>query len=393
MKKVLVHDYAGHPFQIDLSRELAKKFNVLHCYNGSNTTPQGKTLKNKNDLSSFDIQPITLKNKISKYSFFKRWTQEISYGFKLLSLIKRYKPDTIISGNTPLDAQLIIFIYSKIKGIKFIFWLQDMIAFTAGAIIKRKIRLLGILIESYFGFLEKNFARFSDYTIITMDSHIDILKSWGVKESKIVLNYNWAPLDDYPVVEKKNNWSVKNNYDDKFVFMWTGTMGMKHNPDLIFELSKKFINNEKVKIVVVSQSIGADWLSNKKETHNLHNLDILPYQDFQDVPNMMGASDCLICIVGNDVSDGAIPSKFLSYMCAKRGILLAIKEDNQAALIANEYNTALVCNPDDINHFLENADIIYNNSSLRNLQSINARQYASDTFQIELIVKNFEKII
>ena len=28
MKKIFIHDYAGHPFQIDLSRELSKKYEV-----------------------------------------------------------------------------------------------------------------------------------------------------------------------------------------------------------------------------------------------------------------------------------------------------------------------------------------------------------------------------
>ena len=310
MKKILIHDYAGHPFQIDLSRQLSKKYDVLHCYNASNTTPQGKTKKTKNDLKSFNIAPITLSSKIDKNSLFKRWYQEVRYGIKLIKTIKEYSPDIIISTNTPLDAQFIIFIYSKFKKIKFIFWLQDMIAFTASVILKKRIKFLGSLVGLYFLFLEKNIAKFSDITIVTMDSHISILEKWGVKKEKISLIHNWACLEDYPIMKKNNEWSKKHNYSNKFIFMWTGTMGMKHSPDLFIDLSEKFKNNLDIQIVVVSESQGADWLKEQKEKLNIKNMDILPYQDFKDVPNMMAASDCLICIVGNDVADAAIPSKF-----------------------------------------------------------------------------------
>ena len=138
MKKILIHDYAGHPFQIDLSRELSKKYQVLHCYNGSNNTPQGRTKKTKEDLDTFNISPIVLSKKIDKSSFLKRWFQEIQYGIELIKKVNHYKPDIIISTNTPLDAQFLLLIYSKINNINHVFWLQDMIAFTASVIIKKK---------------------------------------------------------------------------------------------------------------------------------------------------------------------------------------------------------------------------------------------------------------
>tara|TARA_Y100001970_G_C14213627_1_gene848387 strand:- start:942 stop:2126 length:1185 start_codon:yes stop_codon:yes gene_type:complete len=393
LKKILIHDYAGHPFQIDLSRELAKKYNVTHLYSGSNTTPQGRTDKNDSDLETFNIDSVKLSSTIDKSSFVKRWFQELTYGFKLLKKIRKINPELVMSANTPLDAQFIIFLYCKFRRIKFVFWLQDMITFTASNIIKRKSKILGLIINTYFGFLEKTVARLSYKTIITMDSHIDILKSWGVKDTKIELIHNWATLDDYPVIDKVNDWSLKNQYHDKFTFMWTGTMGMKHGPEFFVDLAKKYANNDNVKVVVVSESIGAKWLIKQKEKQKLHNLDILPFQPFSDVGKMMASSDCLICVVSNDVADAAIPSKFLSYMCSKRGIILSIKDDNQAALIAKKYNTALVCNPDDSNQFLKCCDVILNDSKLRNTLSVNARKYAETTFNLSNISQKFIKFI
>ena len=393
LKKIFIHDYAGHPFQIDLSRELSKKYEVLHCYNGSNNTPQGKTKKTKDDLNTFDIYPIMLSQKIDKSSLFKRWSQEFRYGIQLINVVSNYKPDIIISTNTPLDAQFMLLIYSKIKNIKHIFWLQDMIAFSASVILKKRSRLLGKLVGKYFSFLEIIIARFSNFTIVTMKSHIKVVKSWKVKSEKIILINNWASLDDYPVKRKNNKWAKKYNYDNKFIFMWTGTMGLKHSPEHFIDLSNQFKSIRNVKIVVVSESDGAKWLKKQKEKLSLNNLDILPYQDFNDVSNMMATADCLICLVGNDVGDAHVPSKFLSYMCANRSIILGIKESNFAAVIAQKYQCALLCNPDNTKEFLGHANNIFSNENLRNKLANAARKYAENTFLISNISKKFEAIL
>ena len=40
--RIIVHDYAGHPFEVQLSRELAARgHDVLHLYCGSTHTPRG----------------------------------------------------------------------------------------------------------------------------------------------------------------------------------------------------------------------------------------------------------------------------------------------------------------------------------------------------------------
>ena len=42
--RILVNDYAGHPFQLQLSRSLARDgHTVLHTYFGAYQTPKGRT--------------------------------------------------------------------------------------------------------------------------------------------------------------------------------------------------------------------------------------------------------------------------------------------------------------------------------------------------------------
>jgi len=75
--RILVHDYPGHPFQVQLSQEFAKRgFEVLHLYAGYNVTPRGPLKRESNDTVRFSIRPIFIREPLQKYSFVHRWRQE-----------------------------------------------------------------------------------------------------------------------------------------------------------------------------------------------------------------------------------------------------------------------------------------------------------------------------
>ncbi|HYO26095.1 MAG TPA: hypothetical protein VEQ85_14225, partial [Lacipirellulaceae bacterium] len=65
--RVLVHDYCGHPFQVQLSRALAARgYDVLHLYNGSFQTPRGALTKRSDDAPGFDVRPMDLCEMVPK---------------------------------------------------------------------------------------------------------------------------------------------------------------------------------------------------------------------------------------------------------------------------------------------------------------------------------------
>ena len=61
--KILIHDYAGHPFQTSLSKELARLgHNVTHAYFAQDEGPKGMMSSDK-----FKFVPISIKKKYSKW--------------------------------------------------------------------------------------------------------------------------------------------------------------------------------------------------------------------------------------------------------------------------------------------------------------------------------------
>ena len=59
--KIFVHDYAGHPFQVDLSRELAVRgHEVNHAYFHGDLGPKGR-------LERSSVDPDRLSEEVGKH--------------------------------------------------------------------------------------------------------------------------------------------------------------------------------------------------------------------------------------------------------------------------------------------------------------------------------------
>ena len=59
--RILVHDYAGHPFQVHLSRQLAfRGHDVLHAYFSENPGPKASFKQPAGEASRLRFQGITI---------------------------------------------------------------------------------------------------------------------------------------------------------------------------------------------------------------------------------------------------------------------------------------------------------------------------------------------
>ena len=392
--RILVHDYPGHPFQVQLSREFAKRgFEVLHLYAGYNITPRGSLHKSANDPERFSIRPIFIREPLQKYSFVHRWRQEREYGRLLSSEIKEYQPDVVISANTPLDAQSSALKTAHELDIRFIFWLQDVIGVATDILLRIKLPVIGGVIGRYYIRLERQLLKQSDQIVLITNDFRPLMQEWGVGEEKLSVIPNWAPLEDLMPKSRENAWSKKWGLADCFCFMYTGTLGMKHNPELLLQLALHFQKDPEVVVIVVSEGPGAEWLKKQKENLSLKNLRLFDYQPFDQLSSVMGSADVLLAILEPDAGIFSVPSKVLTYLCAQRPILLAVPEENLAAKIINQHEAGFVVSPTDIQAFIEAAESLYINKECRERFARNGRLYAETHFDIQRITDKFQFLI
>lgn len=392
--RILIHDFAGHPFQIQLSRELAARgHEVLHLYCASlSTTPQGSLTRRATDPASFQVRGVALDEPLHKDRFFKRWRQEREYGRRAVAVMREFRPDAVVSGNTPLDAQRMLITEARALSARFVFWVQDVIGVATKRILSGKSRLVAATVGSYYERLERKLLSSSDALVVITDDFRPLFDSWGVATETHVIE-NWAPLDELPAVAKDNDWARRHDLADKRTLVYTGTLGMKHNPQLLLDLAVSFRDEPDVRVVVTSQGAGAEWLRSRRTELGLDNLIIMGFQPFEDVPSVMGASDVLIAVLEPDAGVFSVPSKVLSYLTAARPLLLAVPQENLASKIVRDAGAGIVVDPGDSGSFVREAKELLQVPARREEMGLRARAYAENIFDVAAIADRFETVL
>jgi glycosyltransferase involved in cell wall biosynthesis len=391
---ILLNDRPGHPFEVQLSRHLARKgHTVRHCYGEFFQSPRGNLQKTADDPANLDIIGIQLNKPFAKYAFFKRIFQEIKYSQLLIAQIKAFQPDVVIFANTPSEAMSLVYWRFRHRNIRFVFWVQDMYGVAINKILSKRLPFIGRLIGRLYIGLDRYLLRRSAQIVLITEDFCPLLDRWGIAPAKTHVIPNWATLADLPVRPKVNAWSQDYELTDKFCFLYSGTLGMKHNPNLLLELAVSFQADAAVQVIVISEGLGADWLAKQRELLGLNNLTLLPYQPFSQLANVLGTADVLLAILEPDAGVFSVPSKVLSYLCAARPLLLAVPQENLAVKIVAQNKAGLVVNPEDTAAFIQAAVLLREDSGLREELGRNGRNYAETHFNIEKITNKFEAIL
>lgn len=395
--RIVVHDYAGHAFPISLSRALAQRgHEVVHAFASSLQTPRGDLRRTVGDSPTLEFREIPMDPEYAryKYSFIRRRGMEVRYGKEVAKFITEWKPDAVLSGNTPTETQDPITRAAIASGGRFYYWVQDFYSLAVDRILRKKIPVVGGWVGSWYRTLDRRqFHRSSKIIAITEDFTPILSDEFGIDPGKVAVVPNWALIEEIPVLQKENEWSCRHHLHDKFVFLYSGTIGMKHNPAMLLELARRHAGDPDVRVVVVSEGIGASWLKQHAEAENLSNLIILPYQPFAELPSVLATGDVLVGILEEEAGVYSVPSKTLSYLCAHRPLLLAMPLENLAARITRDHHAGVIVAPGDQEGFVANASKLLSSPELREEMGKNARAYAEATFPIVRTAETFENLL
>jgi len=114
---------------------------------------------------------------------------------------------------------------------------------------------------------------------------------------------------------------------------------------------------------------------------------------FRDRKRIERTADVLFAVLEADAGVFSVPSKVLSYLCAQRPLLLSVPLDNLASRIVKGNDAGLVVDPSDISKFIDSANMLFGDNSLRSKLAQNGRKYAIENFNIDEISDKFELII
>jgi colanic acid biosynthesis glycosyl transferase WcaI len=389
--RILVHDFAGHPFQIDLSRALARRgHTVQHVYCQSYTSGKGDLDAEEPNLTIVPV-PAADGGSFDRYSPARRVRQELGYGARFTRVAAEFDPDVILACNVPLVAKMVSAAWCGRRRVPWVFWLQDLHSVAMATEAENRAGRAGRLLGRAFQSVERTLLCRADAVVSITDDFEPVLGRWGVGRDSCTVIENWAPLANLPLRPRDNAWRERMGLGDRFTFLYSGTLGLKHRPELLYALAEQHVDDAEV--VVISEGLGEGRLREMLAERPLPNLRLLPFQPIEDYPDILGAADVLVALLEPAAGTFSVPSKVLSYLCAGRPILGAIPLHNLAARTIERAGAGIVTPPTDDEAFLVAAKDLRNDSHQRVMAGLRGRSYAESAFDTVAITDRFEGVI
>lgn len=390
--RIIVHDYSGHPFQAQLSRELARRgHSVDHVHCASYRSGKGHLERSESDPVTLTFSALELGRAFDKYSAARRMTQEWNYARTFLDHVEDNPPDVVLMCNVPLLAHSLIDRQLSTRKVRTVFWHQDVYSHAIGLEARRRLGAIGGVVGRVAGRLESKIAKRASAVIVISEQFLSVHAAWGTDPCKVHVIPNWAPLDEVVPRPRDNEWAREHDLTDRPVLLYSGTLGLKHDPAQLITLIRSLRAGVRdATLVVISDGRAAAWLKGTDEP----GLVVLPFQPYDLLPDVLASGDLLVTILEQEASQYSVPSKSLTYLCAGRPVLALMPESNPAfSLVAAAGGLSVDPNHQDMAVVAARVGTLLRDAVDLEQRGRLARSYAESTFAIASIADRFEKVL
>lgn len=316
----LVED--GHEVTVFTSRYPYEE--KTHCYSKSENY---RGVKIERLWQSSFGKRITLTRLMDFFTFY------FSISIKLL-LVKPKNFDVIVGTTVPPLLSLVGVIVSKLKGIKFHYWVMDLqpeLSISSGLIKKDS------LTASFFTKLGNYIIRNSD-GIISLDRFMTrYLYSRGAKKDLVKTIAVWPVMEEtFTGSRMTNPFRIENAFGDKVVIMYSGNHAYVHQLDTLLEAALILEEDSRFLFVFVGGGVRKKDVTEFKIKHKLDNIVQLPFQPRENIHNSLGSSDIQVVILGNGQVGYTHPNKVYGAMYIGKPVLYIGPAESHVADLLND---------------------------------------------------------
>ena len=353
---------------------------MCHLHNGSLRSGKGSLERSEGHPPGLTFDRVDVDGGLDRYKVVDRGRLELAYARELGRAASGWRPDVVVSANTPLFVLRLAHRRLARAGIPVVNWLQDVHSVAMGGVLARRLGRPGRVGAAVLRRIEADLLRSSAAVVAVTEDFLPLLRDWRVPMDRVTVVRNWAELTPEPA--RENRFSTEHGLDSVTTLLYAGTLGLKHEPQQLALLAEAFRDRPDVRVVVVSEGLGRRWLEDERAARGLANLVLVDFQPHERVPEVLGSADVLLSMLRAEAAAFSVPSKILTYLVAGRAQLAALPASNLAARTLAQSGAALVVEPDRSADWVGAARLLVDDSGLRRDLGRKGRAYAEEHFDI-----------
>ena len=300
------------------------------------------------------------------------------------------RPDVILtpSPSPPLTNGISAYLLGRLRGVPFVSNIQDIypdVAIRMG-VMKNKSVIAGY----------KNLERFvyahSRAITVISEGFRRNLTAKGVPPDKISVIPNFIDAAFVLPHPRRNDFSAAQGWDDKFVVLFAGNVGMSQGLDTVLEAAGLLRETPDLLFVIVGNGAAKPSLIAQAQAMNLPNVQFLPYQDYEHVPAMYSSADIGLIPLRRGFSNDSVPSKLFTIMGVARPVIASVDAYSETAEIITQAKCGVCLEPEDPAALAAAILSVFRDKAKADEMGRRGRQYAEAHYTRTSVAHQYELI-
>lgn len=340
-------------------------------------------------IGSMRVYRVYLYVPSKKTSFWGRLLNYLS--FNLTSgiaglLIGRF--DAILAPSPPLTNGITAWALSRIKGVPFIYNVQDIYPDVAVRLGVLKNRAVIRFFEQVERFVYRKAAAVS---VISDCFKANLLRK-GVPEWKVEVIPNFIDENFVRPLPRHNAFSKEHDLDDKFVALFAGNVGLSQGLETLLEAALCLQNLQDLRIVIVGDGASKTALVERAHALGLNNVIFLPLQPYERVPELYSAADVGLIPLRRGLTEDSVPSKLFTIMGVGRPVIAGVDPESDTHRVIQTAGCGLCIPPEDAKALASALQELYEDRALAEKMGRAGRDYVVQHFTCQKVAQRYSAL-
>jgi colanic acid biosynthesis glycosyl transferase WcaI len=326
---------------------------------------------------------------LNRANLAKRFLQFVCYQFGATwaGLSKQY--DAALVGNPALEVWLPFASLVVLRGKPAVFSVHDVypdVGITLGVFRHRPI------IAAVAG-LERFCLNHSFVVRILSDSFRPGLRALGTPDTKMALVYDWVDTDLIRPMPRDNAFAREHKLNDRFIVLYAGNLGLSQGLEHVLCAAEQLADQQDMRFVLVGDGAGRDHLVTEAERRRLRNVQFLPFQPRNRLPELLASADASLVILRRGIGTASLPSKIFSAMASGRPVITSVDEESETWNLVKRAQAGLCVTPENPSELVDAILKLKQDKGLRERLGRNGRIWAERHHSSRSASEQFEKLL
>jgi colanic acid biosynthesis glycosyl transferase WcaI len=250
----------------------------------------------------------------------------------------------------------------------------------------------GWLTRAMSGLMTRIYRGCDRITVIT-ESFAEAIAARGVDPAKVVTIPNFVDTTAVTPLPRANSFRQRHALDDRYVVMYAGNIGYTHGTELLVEAAEKLAAIPDLLFLVIGGGSKEADLARLARQRRLANMQFLPTQPREFLPEMLAAADVFVLTSKPGVGRTSFPGRIYNFLLAARPVVASVDEGSDLAHVLRGGGAGIVTAPGNVEDFCQALTTLYHDPALREHLGRSGAEFMARNYSSQGVVDQYETLL